>query len=123
MPATLNLPSQNAAMTAIKSTPDAGTTDATGDVEIYNAAGTQLLGSFNLNNPAFGVVFESAVGAQGMPKSFTVSGSSNPSTLGLLVFRNRDNQETWRVSFSVSNLDVHDGDLITFTSISLNQPP
>lgn len=127
MATTLTTAARNAACDAVVDLLDIGSTDATGDIA-FSTSAPATLATNNLANPAFGSS-STGVATAGTIAQGTVSGSSNPSTVALALFRNRNNVEVFRCAVAVSGSDinlsgvsVNDGDTIDITSLTYTQP-
>jgi hypothetical protein len=127
MAVTLVTAARNAACNAIVDLLDTGTTDATGDIAFSTSAPVTLCVN-NLANPAFGNS-STGVATAGTIAQGTVSGSSNPSTIALALFRNRDNTEQFRCAVATSgsdinltNVSVNNGDTIDISSLTYTVP-
>lgn len=127
MAVTLTTAARNAACDAVVDLLDAGTTDATGDINFQTSANASLA-TCNMANPAFGAA-STGVATAGTIAQGTVAGSANPSTIAKALFRNRNNVEVFQCAVAVSgsdinltNVSVNDGDTIDITSLTYTQP-
>lgn len=127
MAVTLTNSARSAAADAVVDLLDGGAGDATGDIN-WQTAGAVALGTSNLANPAFGAA-SNGVCTAGAIAQAVVSGSSNPSTIALAVFRNRANTEVFRCAvgtsgsdINLSSVSVNNGDTIDITSLTYTQP-
>lgn len=127
MAVTLATAARNAACDAIVDLLDGGTGDATGDIAFSTSAPATLC-VCTLAATAFGAA-SSGVATAGTIASGTVSGSSNPSTVALALFRNKANAEIFRCAvgtsgsdINLSSVSVNDGDTITVSSLTFTVP-
>jgi hypothetical protein len=128
MAVTLTTAARNAACDGIVDLLDTGSGDASGDMAFYTAAAATLLCVCAMTNPAFGAASGGVATAATISQG-TVSGSANPSTIALCLFRNRANTEMFRCAVAVSGSDinltsvsVNDGDTIDITSLTFTVP-
>jgi len=127
MAVTLGTTARNAAADGVVDLLDGGAGDATGDIS-FQTAGAVALATCNLTNPAFGNASAGVATAAAIAQG-TVSGSSNPSTIALAIFRNRANTEIFRCAVGTSGSDinlssvaVNNSDTIDITSLTYTQP-
>lgn len=127
MPVTLTTAARNAACDAIVDLLDGGSGDATGDIA-FSTSAPATLAVCNLAATAFGSA-SSGVATAGTIAQGTVSGSSNPSTIALALFRNKANTEIFRCAvgtsgsdINLSSVSVNDSDTIDVTSLTFTVP-
>lgn len=127
MAVTLTTAARNAACDAIVDLLDGGSGDATGDIAFSTSAPATLC-VCNLSATAFGAA-SSGVATAASISSGTVSGSSNPSTVALALFRNKANTEIFRCAvgtsgsdINLSSVSVNDGDTISVSSLTFTVP-
>lgn len=129
MAVTLTTAARNAAADAVVDLLDGGTPgDASGDITFATSGAAVNLCTCALTNPAFGAA-SSGVATAATISQGTVSGSSNPSTIAVALFRNRANTEIFRCAVGTSGSDinlsavaVNNGDTIDITSLTYTQP-
>lgn len=127
MAVTLTNAARSAAADAVVDRLDLGSGDATGDIQLQTAGGAALA-TLNLSNPAFGAASNGVATANAISQG-TVSGSSNPSTIAVAVFRDRANAEVFRCAVGTSGSDinlssvaVNNSDTVDITSLTYTQP-
>lgn len=127
MAVTLTTAARNAACDAIVDLLDGASGDATGDLA-FSTSAPATLATCNTAATAFGSA-SSGVATAATIASGTVSGSSNPSTVALCLFRNKANTEIFRCAvgtsgsdINLSSVSVNDGDTITVTSLTFTVP-
>ena len=127
MAVTLTTAARNAACDAIVDLLDGGSGDATGDIA-FSTSAPATLATCNLAATAFGSA-ATGVATAGTIAQGTVSGSSNPSTIALALFRNKANTEIFRCAVGTSGSDinlsavaVNNGDTIDVTSLTFTVP-
>lgn len=127
MAVTLTNTARSAAADAVVDLLDGGSGDATGDIN-FQTAGAVSLATCNLSNPAFGAASNGVCTAAAISQG-TVSGSSNPSTIAVALFRNRANTEIFRCAVGTSGSDinlssvaVNNSDTIDISSLTYTQP-
>lgn len=127
MAVTLTTAARNAACDAIVDLLDGGAGDATGDIA-FSTSAPAILATCNLDDPAFGAA-SNGVATAGTIAQGTVSGSSNPSTVALALFRNKANTEIFRCAvgtsgsdINLSSVSVNDDDTIDVTSLTFTVP-
>lgn len=129
MAVTLTTAARNAACDAIVDLLDAGTPgDAAGDLTFATASAALNVCTCAMTNPAFGAS-STGVATAATISAGTVSGSGNPSTVAVALFRNRANTEIFRCAVGTSGSDINlssvsvsDGDTITVTSLTFTMP-
>lgn len=127
MAVTLTTAARNAACDAITALINGASGDATGDMAFSTSAPATLC-VCNMAATAFGAA-ASGVATAATIASGTVSGSSNPSTVALCLFRNKANTEIFRCAvgtsgsdINLSSVSVNDGDTITVSSLTFTVP-
>ncbi len=127
MAVTLTTAARNAACDAIVDLLDGGSGDSTGDIAFSTSAPATLC-VCTLAATAFGSS-SSGTATAGTIAAGTVSGSSNPSTVALALFRNKANTEIFRCAvgtsgsdINLSSVSVNDGDTITVSSLTFTVP-
>lgn len=127
MAVTLTTAARNAACDAIVDLLDGASGDATGDLAFSTSAPATLC-ICNTAATAFGSA-ASGVATAATIAAGTVSGSSNPSTVALCLFRNKANTEIFRCAvgtsgsdINLSSVSVNDGDTITVSSLTFTVP-
>lgn len=128
MAVTLTTAARNAACDAVVDLIDGGSGDATGDLTFATTgAGTNLC-TCNFSATAFGAASTGVATAATISQG-TVSGSSNPSTIAVALFRNKANTEIFRCAVGTSgsdinltNTSVNDSDTIDITSLTVTCP-
>lgn len=127
MAVTLTTAARNAACDAIVDLLDGGSGDATGDIAFSTSAPATLC-VCNLAATAFGSA-STGTATAGTIATGTVSGSSNPSTVALALFRNKANTEIFRCAvgtsgsdINLSSVSVNDSDTIDVTALTFTVP-
>lgn len=127
MAVTLATAARNAACDAIVALLNGGSGDATGDLAFSTSAPATLC-VCNTSATAFGAS-SSGVATAAAISAGTVSGSSNPSTVALCLFRNKSNAEIFRCAvgtsgsdINLSSVSVNDGDTITVSALTFTVP-
>jgi TRAP-type uncharacterized transport system substrate-binding protein len=127
MAVTLTTAARNAACDAIVDLLDGGAGDASGDMAFATAA-VAVVCTDPMTNPAFGAAATGVATAAAITTG-TVSGSANPSTVALCLFRNRANTEIFRCAvgtsgsdINLSSVSVNDGDTIAVSSLTFTMP-
>lgn len=127
MAVTLATAARNAACDAIVDLLDLGSGDATGDIAFSTSAPATLC-VCNLAATAFGSA-STGVATAATIANGTVSGSSNPSTVALALFRNKSNAEIFRCAvgtsgsdINLSSVSVNDGDTISVSALTFTVP-
>ncbi len=127
MAVTLTEAARNAACDAIVDLLDGGSGDASGDIA-FAAAGPAVVCECDFSTTAFGAASAGVATAAAISPG-TVSGSSNPSTVSMALFRNKSDTEIFRCAvgtsgsdINISSTSVNDGDTITVTSLTFTVP-
>jgi len=128
MAVTLTTAARNAACDAIVDLLDGGAGDAAGDITFATSGAALNLCTCAMSNPAFGAASTGVATASAISQG-TVSGSGNPSTIAVALFRNRANTEIFRCAVGTSGSDINlssvsvsDSDTIDITSLTFTVP-
>ena len=126
MAVTLTTKARNAAADAVVDLIDEGS--GAGHIAFTLSNGTTVLCTCTMSDPAFGAASTGVATASAIAQG-TVSGSSNPSTIALALFRDSDSEEMFRCAVGTSGSDinlsavaVNNGDTIDITSLTYTQP-
>lgn len=105
---------------------DTGTTDAGGDILIYNAGYALLLAEPQFGNPAFGAASSGVATANAITDD---SSANNAGTANVGRFQNRDNTAVadFTVGSGAGDLDLNTvsisaGDTVSITSATITMP-
>ena len=105
---------------------DGGTTDASGDIQIYTAGFASLLAELTFSATAFGSASSGVATAAAITDD---SAANNTGTAAVCRFRNRDNTVIWEGTVSTSGADINlntvsitVNDVVSITSMTVTMP-
>lgn len=127
MSLTLTVAAANVAADGVVDLLDKGHGDATGDI-VFATVSLVVLAICNLSNPAFSDAAGGACTIKAVSQG-VVSGSSNPSDIDLVIFRDKSNVEIFRCTVGSGSGDINlnlasvdDGDTIDISFLVYIQP-
>lgn len=117
---------RNGAADGIVDQVDTGSSDATGDIQIYTAAFATLLAELTFSNPAFGAAATGVATASAIAND---SSANDTGTAAVCRIRDRDNNTVWEGTVSTSGADLNlntvsitSGDIVAISSMTVTQP-
>lgn len=122
---TLTTAAKNAALDAVVDLLDAGSTDANGDIKIYDS-GDNLLATLQCNNPAFGAAASGVVTAS----SITGAAATATGTADYFTACDRDNTEVFRgdvgesgdgAACTLNTVNIVSGEDVSITAFTVTQ--